>query len=237
MADVSIPATLHNLHTTRSPGEVVKLLFRASPNPQRIADVLEGAGFETLENHFSWGRTPIKGQVLPTLPDTVSSNMRMLLVGLNPSLHSVEAGYGFAGPGNRFWPAVTEAGLVSKDRDPVHALKHHRIGMSDLVKRASTKASAISGVEYQAGVARLDRLCGWLSPGIVCVLGITGWRSALNNRNLRLGKQTTRLGGRTVYVLPNPSGLNAHTNHADLVTRFNELAAIVRHLCFLVSLQ
>lgn len=227
LADVALPATLHDLHKSRSPGEVVKLLFRASPNPQRIADLLEGAGFESLTITSQGTDARIKGRVLGTLPDTVSSNMRMLLVGLNPSLHSVEAGYGFAGPGNRFWPAVTESGLVSKERDPVHALKHHRIGMSDLVKRASTKASAISGAEYQAGVARLDRLCGWLSPGVVCVLGITGWRSALNNRDLRLGKQTIRLGGRTVYVLPNPSGLNAHTNHGDLVTRFNELAAIV----------
>jgi len=206
---------------------VLKLLFGAGPDTQRIADVLEGAGFKTLKTTSHGAGTQIESQVLPTLPDTVSSNMRMLLVGLNPSLHSVEAGYGFAGPGNRFWPAVTEAGLISKDRDPMHALKHHQIGMSDLVKRASTKASAISDVEYQAGVARLDRLCSWLSPEIVCVLGITGWRSALNNRNLRLGKQTTQLGGRTVYVIPNPSGLNAHTNHADLVKRFKELIKIV----------
>ena len=226
IVDVSIPKALHNLHTTRSPGDVVELLFGTSPSRQRIADVLEGAGFETLKITSHGAGAQVESQVLPTLPDTVSSKMRMLLVGLNPSLHSVEAGYGFAGPGNRFWPAGTEAGLVSKDRDPLHALKRHQIGMSDLVKRASTKASAISDVEYQAGVARLDRLCGWLSPGIVCVLGITGWRSALNNRNLRLGRQTTQLGGRTVYVLPNPSGLNAHTNHADLVQRFKELIKI-----------
>ena len=226
IVDVSIPKALHNLHTTRSPGDVVELLFGTSPSRQRIADVLEGAGFETLKITSHGAGAHVESQVLPTLPDTVSSKMRMLLVGLNPSLHSVEAGYGFAGPGNRFWSAATEAGLVSKDRDPLHALKHDQIGMSDLVKRASTKAAVISDVEYQAGVARLDRLCGWLSPGIVCVLGITGWRSALNNRNLRLGRQTTQLGGRTVYVLPNPSGLNAHTNHADLVKRFQELMKI-----------
>ena len=226
IVDVSIPKALHNLHTTRSPGDVVELLFGTNPSRQRIADVLEGAGFETLKITSHGAGAQVESQVLPTLPDTVSSKMRMLLVGLNPSLHSVEAGYGFAGPGNHFWPAGTEAGLVSKDRDPLHALKRHQIGMSDLVKRASTKASAISDVEYQAGVARLDRLCGWLSPGIVCVLGITGWRSALNNRNLRLGRQTTQLGGRTVYVLPNPSGLNAHTNHADLVQCFKELLKI-----------
>ena len=104
---------------------------------------MEGAGFETLTITSQGTDARIKGRVLGTLPDTVSSNMRMLLVGLNPSLHSVEAGYGFAGPGNRFWPAVTESGLVSKERDPVHALKHHRIGMSDLVKRASTSFSNI----------------------------------------------------------------------------------------------
>jgi len=205
----------------------VELFFGATIDTQRITDVLEGAGFAALNKTSDVSGTQIESQVLPTLPDTVGSNMRMLLVGLNPSLHSVEAGYGFAGPGNRFWPAVIEAGLISKSRNPMHALRHHQIGMSDLVKRASARASAISDVEYQAGVARLDRLCDWLSPEIVCVLGITGWRSALKNRNLRLGKQTTQLGGRTVYVLPNPSGLNAHTNCTDLVTQFRELMRVV----------
>ena len=199
------------------------MFFGPNTDPQRIADILEGAGFATLDETADKAGTYIESQVLPTLADTVGPNMRMLLVGLNPSLHSVEAGYGFAGPGNRFWPAATEAGLVSKNRDPIHALKHHRIGMSDLVKRASTRASAISEMEYQKGVARLERLCNWLSPEIVCILGITGWRSALGNKDLKLGKQATQLGGQPVYVLPNPSGLNAHTNHTGLVIQFRKL--------------
>ena len=166
-------------------------------------------------------------RVLATLPDTVNADMRLLFVGLNPSFHSVRAGYGFASPSNRFWSSVVEAGIITKWRDPEHALKQDRVGMTDLVKRASTRASEITKVEYQEGLARLDRLCRWLSPEIVCVLGITGWRAALEARHLVMGEQPTKLGGRPVHVLPNPSGLNAHTSHADLVKRFRTLLEIV----------
>ena len=142
--------------------------------------------------------------------------MRLLLVGLNPSLVAADAGVGFARPGNRAWPALLRAGLATVDRDPLDLLVRHRIGMSDLVKRASPRAGELTATDYSHGVARLDALCSWLRPGAVCVLGLTGWRAAVDPR-ATVGVQEHRLGGRPVYLMPNPSGANAHVQVDDLV--------------------
>jgi TDG/mug DNA glycosylase family protein len=138
-----------------------------------------------------------------------------LICGLNPSLHAADMGVGFGRPGNRFWPAALAAGLVSVDRDPTHALEHHGIGMTDLVKRATRRADELDRVDYQEGVARLGRLCGELVPAAVCMVGLAGWRAAVD-RTAVAGWQPTDLGGRPVYVMPSTSGLNAHSRLDDL---------------------
>jgi double-stranded uracil-DNA glycosylase len=122
----------------------------------------------------------------------------------------------FARPGNRFWPAMLAAGLVTIDRDPRHALVHYGIGMTDLVKRATVAAAEISPDEFVAGVARVERLCAWLQPGALCVVGLSGWRTALD-RKAAVGWQPDPLGGVPVYVMPNTSGLNASTQHDGFV--------------------
>ena len=91
--------------------------------------------------------------------------------------------------------------------------------MTDLVKRATKKAGELSTSEFQMGLARLELMVGLLEPDIVCVVGVTGWRAATGD-SAAIGLQDRRLGGRRVYVMPNPSGLNAHTNHEDLVAHF-----------------
>ena len=130
------------------------------------------------------------------------------MCGLNPSLHAADAGVGFHTANNRFWPAALDAGVVSRDRDPSHALRVDRIGMTDLVKRATPRASELTADEYRDGMARLERLCGWLQPAAVCVVGLAGWRAAVDRR-ARAGPQPRRLGGRPVYLMPSTSGLNA----------------------------
>ena len=199
------------------------MLFNARWKPERIFDVLVGAGFSVETTIQDADSVRVTAKLIRTLSDTVGSNMRLLLVGLNPSFHAADAGYGFAGPGNRFWPAALEAQIVTKERDPVYALQTDRVGMTDLVKKPTSKASELTDMHFQVGLARISRMCRWLSPKVVCVLGITGWRAALGDSRLSLGAQTVRLGARPVYVLPNPSGLNAHTNHGDLVKRFGDL--------------
>ena len=97
--------------------------------------------------------------------------MRILMCGLNPSLHAADAGVGFAGPSNRLWPAALDAGLVTRQRDPWHALRADRVGMTDLVKRATVDAREVRAREYRAGAARVERLVDWLEPEVVCFVG------------------------------------------------------------------
>jgi double-stranded uracil-DNA glycosylase len=159
------------------------------------------------------------------LPDHVGPGMRLLVCGLNPSLHAVEAGVGYVTSGNRFWPAAIAAGLVTRDRDPQHALKAHGIGMTDLVARATPRAAALTAEEHRAGFARLERLCRRLRPGAVVFVGLAGWRAAVDRRAVA-GAQERRVGGRPVYVMPSTSGLNAATPLPVLVEHLRRAAAL-----------
>ncbi|HEX6423618.1 MAG TPA: methyltransferase domain-containing protein [Acidimicrobiales bacterium] len=188
--------------------------------PDAVADLLVGAGFTVEEI----GTLPGTGEHRPlvaratrarSLPDTVGPGMRLLLCGLNPSLYAADAGVGFARPGNRFWPAALAAGLVSTDRAPDRALADHGIGMTDLVKRATIAAAELTAAEYRAGLARVERLVGWLRPGAVCFVGLAGWRAAVDRRAVA-GVQPAALAGVPVYVMPSTSGLNARTPLAEL---------------------
>lgn len=189
-------------------------------DPDLLDLVLEGAGFSVTDRSVDLDRARVSLTVRRerTLADLVGPDMRLLLVGLNPSLYAADVGVGFGRPGNRAWPALLAAGLATVDRDPVDLLRTHGIGMTDLVKRATAKASELSAAEYRHGFERLDALSSWLQPGAICVLGVTGWRTASGDPKAQLGLQDRTLGGRPVYVMPNPSGLNAHTDVDDLVT-------------------
>jgi TDG/mug DNA glycosylase family protein len=159
-----------------------------------------------------------------TLPDHVAPGLRLLLCGLNPSLRAADAGVGFVTPSNRFWPAALAAGVVTQARDPLHAVKHHGIGFTDLVKRATVGAAELRPVEYRDGFARVERLAAWLEPGAVCFVGLTGWRAAVDKK-ATAGWQERLVGGRPAYVMPNPSGLNAHTSPADLAAHLRAAVA------------
>ena len=159
------------------------------------------------------------------LPDRIGPGLRLLMCGLNPSLHAVEAGLGYATPGNRFWPAMLAAGLVTRDRDWEHALTVHRVGMTDLVARATPRASALTRDEYQEGLAELDGKCRRWRPGAVCFVGLAGWRAAVDRRAVA-GPQAREVGGRPVYVMPSTSGLNAATPLSVLVEHLRAAAAL-----------
>ena len=145
-------------------------------------------------------------------------------MGLNPSLYAADAGVGYARPGNRFWPALRAAGIVTRDRDPQHALRVHGVGMTDLVKRATVGAKEIDAAEYRSGMARVERLVEWLAPASVCMVGLSGWRAAVDG-GARTGLQPDRFGGRPLYVMPSTSGANAHA----------QLPELVDHLCRAVA--
>jgi TDG/mug DNA glycosylase family protein len=185
--------------------------------------VVEGAGFsfDGLTTGTR-GRLDIAATRLRTLPDTVGPEMRTLLVGLNPSELSADRGVPFARAGNRFWPAALAAGLVTRDRDPDHALRADGVGMTDLVKRATARANQLTADEYRAGAARVEALVEWLEPGSVCFVGLSGYRIAVD-RAATTGWQPRPFGGRPAYVMPNPSGINAHATPAMLAEHLREL--------------
>ena len=153
--------------------------------------------------------------------------MRLLVCGLNPSIYAAQAGVGYARPGNRFWPAARAAGIVSRDRDPVHALAVHGVGMTDLVKRPTVASSELSRDEYIAGAARVRRLVHRLEPRVVVFVGLEGWRVAIDKR-ARPGVQPDGFGGRPAYLMPSTSGLNAHSRLDDLIEHLRNAAALAQ---------
>jgi TDG/mug DNA glycosylase family protein len=194
--------------------------FFAAWTPQRLRDVLVGAGFDVGDPEVDGDFVRVTAVRARTLPDMVGPHMRLLVVGLNPSVYAADAGVGYARPGNRFWPAARAAGLVTRDRDPAHGLGGHGVGMTDLVKRATVNAGALTPAEYREGMDRVERLVQWLAPAGVCFVGLTGWRLAVDRR-ASAGPQPQRLGDRPVYVMPSTSGANAHA-------RLDELSAHLR---------
>lgn len=180
-------------------------------------ELARGGGFMVLKGSTQW---QLRRQW--TLPDTVGSNMAVLVCGLNPSPSSADGGVGFARPGNRFWPAALQAGLVSVDRDPQHCLTHHRVGMTDLVKRTTRTAAELTADEYVQGLGRLERLVRWLQPAVICFVGLAGWRVA-KDRKAGAGWQPGNLAGRPVYLMPSTSGLNANSQLPDFVEHFHQL--------------
>ena len=191
-----------------------------------LAAVIEGAGFGTegIEVNCRGDgvhHLRVTGCRRRTLPDTVGPAMVLLVCGLNPSLHAADAGIGFVTPGNRFWPAALAAGLVTRDRDPFHALDAHDVGMTDLAKRATRRADELAPDEYRHGLDRVERLVRWLTPGAVCFVGLAGYRVAVDRR-AKAGAQPESLGGRPVYVMPSTSGLNAHSRLDDLTDHLRQ---------------
>ena len=241
-----VPWAFAQLHDALAVGAVAHLVLHAGETSGLLTDddfpgryfsawsadaltnVLIGAGFAVescavdTDNDF-W----IEARVTRarTLPDTVGPGMRLLVCGLNPSVNAADVGVGFAGPGNRFWPAAIAAGLVSRDRDARHAFTAHHVGMTDLVKRATPRAQEITRAEYRTGLGRVERMVEWLAPGAVCFVGLAGWRAAVNRKAVA-GVQPDGIGGRPVYVMPSTSGLNAATSLADLVDHLRAATAL-----------
>ncbi len=199
--------------------------FFAAWKPDTLLDVFVGAGFDVHACQADDDVVRVRAERLRTLPDTVGPDMGLLVVGLNPSLYAADAGVGFARPGNRFWPSALAAGLVTRDRDPFHALAAHGVGMTDLVKRATPRASELTTEEYRQGLERVARLVRWLQPAAVCLVGLSGWRAAING-TVQVGVQDIRLGARPVYLMPSTSGANAHAGADELVEHLRAAAAL-----------
>ena len=216
-----LPLLLADLHLALLPGDEVRIRLDPVPDVgwtlQRADDLLVGSGF--VPDAIGWGdtgRVEVEATRIRSLPDTVAPGLRLLVVGLNPSPSSADTGVGYHRGGNRFWPALLEAGLASVDREPRHALHDNGLGMTDLVRRTTSRADEVAPAEYRRGAERVERLVAWLHPRAVCFIGLGGWRTVVD-RHAVAGEQERSFGGRPVYLMPHTSGLNTHSRLADLV--------------------
>ncbi len=159
------------------------------------------------------------------LPDVVAPALRVLFCGINPGLMSAATGHHFARPGNRFWPALHASGFTPRllRPDEQDELLTYGLGITNVVDRPSAKAGELTRDELVAGGKQLVRKVRRLHPGWLAVVGVTAYRVAFADPRATFGRQDRTIGGTGVWVLPNPSGLNAHYTAGGLAEAFAEL--------------
>lgn len=159
------------------------------------------------------------------LPDVLGPGLDIVFCGINPGLYSAAVGCHFARPGNRFWEAVHAAGFSDRLLSPFEQeqLLDYGCGLTNLVARATAVAAALTDEELRRGRGILRRKIGRHRPGCVAILGIGAFRKAFERPDARPGPQGEGIAGASLWVLPNPSGLNAHYRPPDLARLFGEL--------------
>lgn len=167
-----------------------------------------------------------------TLPDTVGPGTRLLFVGFNPGLRSVAVQAPFSLRSNRFWPTLYRAGILDRVVDASQGLDDadrayiiaRGVGLTSLVRRATARADELSPAELVAGARELERRVAATPPRVVAILGITAYRIAFGVKSALPGEQSARIAGVPVWVVPNPSGLNAHATSVALATAYRAAA-------------
>lgn len=180
-----------------------------------------------------------------TLPDLLRAGLGIVFIGINPSIYSVQRGQYFARRSNRFWPCLsrsvlsvqTRAALATDRLEPGHerALLAHGIGFTDVVKRATATAGELSVSELAAGTRALVAKIERYGPQVACFHGVTGYRLLHQlltgaQEPIQLGPQRARVGATHLYVVPNPSGANAHFTREEQTAWYDRLARYVREL-------
>jgi TDG/mug DNA glycosylase family protein len=161
------------------------------------------------------------------LPDLLAPGLRAVFVGINPSLYSAAAGAHFARPGNRFWPALHAAGLTPRLLKPYEQAELLPLGMgiTNIAPRPTARADELTAEELRTGYAALVRKLRRLRPAAVAFLGISAYRIATGDAKAAIGPHEVTVAGARVWLLPNPSGLNAHYQLADLARIYGQLRA------------
>jgi double-stranded uracil-DNA glycosylase len=175
-----------------------------------------------------WTRAELDSFRGATLPDLIGLGVRLLFVGINPGLWTVATQTHFNHPGNRFYPALYAAGLIDIVVDRGRAMtmteRQHLIdrgiGITNLVARATARADELGADELRTGGARLVDFVAEHQPHVVAVAGITAYRAAFGRPKATLGRQDEPLAGSALWVVPNPSGLNAHATIATLAADY-----------------
>jgi double-stranded uracil-DNA glycosylase len=159
------------------------------------------------------------------IPDVIAPGLKVLFCGINPGLYSGAVGHHFARPGNRFWPALHAGGFTPRLLSPFEEclLLEYGYGITNIVARATGSAAELADDELQAGAGRLRRKIRRYRPKVVAFLGVTAYRVAFQRPQANLGRQQETIADAGVWVLPNPSGLNAHFQLGDLAKLFRKL--------------
>jgi TDG/mug DNA glycosylase family protein len=159
------------------------------------------------------------------IPDVVAPGLSVLFCGINPGLWSAATGYHFARPGNRFWPALHRGGFTPRQLRPDEQgqLPGYGLGITNIAARGTARADELTNEELVEGGAELARKIRELQPGWLAVLGVGAYRTAFGDRTATVGRQAAQVGGVPVWVLPNPSGLNAHYSLDRLGGEFTAL--------------
>lgn len=175
------------------------------------------------------GREELLRYVGGTVPPVAAPSLRVLFCGINPGLWTAWTGFHFARPGNRFWPALHRSGFTPRQLAPAeqHELLGLGLGITNVVERATATAAELTKQEIRAGGERLVADVQRWAPRFVAVLGVTTYRTAFDDRTASVGPQERRLAGARVWLLPNPSGLNAHYSLDALSDRLAELRRAV----------
>ena len=174
-------------------------------------------------------RRPTREEVVAahgrTIPDVIGPGLSVLFCGIDPSLYSAASGHHFGRPGNRFWPALHGGGFTPRLLSPYEdvMLTQFDLGVTNLVARATAAADELTAEELREGAVLLEEKVRQYRPRLVAFLGVGAYRTAFGRSRAALGRQPEKLDEVGLWVLPNPSGLNAHYQLADLSRLFGEL--------------
>ncbi|RCH70802.1 G/U mismatch-specific DNA glycosylase [Streptomyces sp. SDr-06] len=159
------------------------------------------------------------------IPDVIAGGLSVLFCGINPGLMSGATGHHFARPGNRFWPVLHLSGFTPRQLKPSeqNELLSYGLGITNVVARATARADEIDAEEFREGGRLLTAKVEQLRPNWLAVVGVTAYRTAFGDRRARIGPQDRTIGATRVWVLPNPSGLNAHWTAQTMAEEYARL--------------
>jgi len=172
---------------------------------------------------------PTKEQLLAaagkTVRDVIATDLRVLFCGINPGLYTAAVGHHFARPGNRFWPALYAAGFTERLLSPFEELELLKLGygITNVVPRTTATADLLTKEEIIQGGKRLAAKVKRYRPAVVAILGLGAYRTAFNQPKATVGRQQEMIGDALLWVLPNPSGLNANYQPQDLARLFRDV--------------
>lgn len=163
------------------------------------------------------------------VPDVIAPDLDVLFVGINPGLYTAAIGHHFGRPGNRFWKVLHLAGFTPRQLSPFEEqeLLAHRLGVTNMVMRTTATAAELSKTEIEEGGRLLEQKVATYRPLFVAVLGVQAYRNAFSTPKATVGEQPTGIAMARTWVLPNPSGLQAHYQLDDMVRLFAELRSAI----------